>query len=105
MAKADKQNELKKYIKQVRTALEPVCPPSSASDTDLFRAFSALGLVEAEADNRLLTAASRSKDWLIRVAVCLHPNTTESQLSLLAKDPDRNVSSAANYRISQKAKD
>jgi len=77
-------------------------PPENVEDEDLLRGFTALGLVEKDADNRSLTKASRSKDWLSRVAVCLHPNATEAQLSLLAQDADSNVSSAASYALSKR---
>jgi hypothetical protein len=62
---------------------------------DLVRATTWLGLIDPDPDNKALTKASRSKDWLARLSVALHPQSTEGILRLLAKDADADVAAAA----------
>jgi hypothetical protein len=62
---------------------------------DLLRGLDWLGLVSAEADNKALTKASRSKDWLTRLGAALHPSATKGILELLSKDSDPDVARAA----------
>lgn len=63
--------------------------------SDLLRAAVWLGLLEVNIDNKALTKASRSKDWLTRLSAALHPQVTDGILQLLAKDADADVSAAA----------
>jgi hypothetical protein len=53
-------------------------------------------------DDKYLTRASRSKDYLTRLAVSLHPDATEAQLKLLANDTDKNVASASVMALNSK---
>lgn len=68
---------------------------SSVMVNNLFRALEWLGCVADWYDNKALTKASRSKDWLTRLGVALHPAATEGILKLLRKDTDPDVASAA----------
>jgi hypothetical protein len=54
-----------------------------------------LGLVVGLIDNKALTKAARSKDWLKRLAAALHPMATEGVLKLLRQDSDQDVALAA----------
>jgi hypothetical protein len=70
-------------------------PRISVLPVDLLRALDQLGLVSPDDDNKTLTKASRSKDWLTRLGVALHPSATEGILKLLRQDCDPDVARAA----------
>ena len=93
---------IEQYKERIKRSLAPVVAPEKVADQDMLRGFIALGLVEDNADNRALTKSSRSKDWLARIAVCLHPNATEAQLSLLGNDSHSEVSAAASNALSKR---
>jgi hypothetical protein len=63
---------------------------------DLLRGLEWLGLLYRDEDNKSLTKASRSMDWLTRLGVALHPSATEGILKLLRMDCDADVARAAN---------
>jgi hypothetical protein len=67
---------------------------------DILRALHRLGLVPPTDDNKALTQASRSKDWLTRLGVALHPGASEGILKILRKDADPDVARAATSRCS-----
>ena len=62
---------------------------------DFMRGLRWLGLNDPTSDNKTLTKASRSKDWLTRLATALNPKATEGILGLLAQDADPDVARAA----------
>ena len=70
-------------------------PRRAVRPVDLVRALDLLGLVSPDDDNKALTKASRSKDWLTRLGVALHPSATEGILKLLRQDTDPDVARAA----------
>jgi Ni,Fe-hydrogenase III small subunit len=72
--------------------LEPQVPLLPA---DLLRGLDFLGLVFPDDDNKSLTKASRSRDWLTRLGAALHPSATEGILKLLRNDSDADVARAA----------
>jgi len=74
---------------------EPVAHPQAE---DLLRALYRLGLITPTDDNKTLTRASRSKDWLTRLGATLHPRVSEGILKLLRKDADPDVAIAASKR-------
>ncbi len=65
---------------------------------DILRALHQLGLISPTNDNKMLTQASRSKDWLTRLGAALHPGTSEGILKLLRKDADSDVAKIALSR-------
>jgi len=67
---------------------------------DLVRATTWLGLIDPEPDNKALTKASRSKDWLTRLGVALNPSVTEGILKVLRQDSDPDVARAAAANLS-----
>jgi hypothetical protein len=77
--------------KAVPAQLEP-------TTDDIFRALIWLNCVSESADIKALTKASRSKDWLTRLAVAIHPQTPPALLNLLSADADKDVASAAVSR-------
>jgi hypothetical protein len=81
----------------VREGRRPEPQRQVASD-DLLRALQWLGLLWADDDNKALTKASRSKDWLVRLGVALHPGASDGILKLLSNDSDRDVARAAAAR-------
>ena len=52
------------------------------------------------ADNKSLTKASRSKEWLDRFAAALHPDATKGILDLLINDADEDVAAVATEKLS-----
>ena len=52
------------------------------------------------ADNKSLTKASRSKQWLVRLAAALHPDATKGILDLLINDADEDVAAVATEKLS-----
>ena len=52
------------------------------------------------ADNKSLTNASRSKQWLDRFAAALHPDATKGILDLLINDADEDVAAVATEKLS-----
>lgn len=62
---------------------------------DLTRGLNWLSLFDPQADNKALTKASRSKDWLTRLGAALHPKASEGILNLLMRDADPDVAAAA----------
>ena len=67
---------------------------------DLVRATTWLGLIEPEPDNKALTKASRSIDWLTRLGVALNRSVTEGILKVLRQDSDPDVARAAAANLS-----
>jgi hypothetical protein len=67
---------------------------------DLVRATTWLGLIDPEPDNKALTKASRSKDWLTRLSVAFNPSVTEGILKVLRQDSDSDVARAAAANLS-----
>jgi len=84
----------------LRSIREPILP-THVTDADLLSGLVAIGCLPKNATNKDLTSASRSKDWLARFAVCLHPDATKSQLTLLMRDSDKNIVSAASSSLSK----
>ena len=72
---------------------------SSLKDADVVLALTWAGCIEASPDNKALTKASRSKDWLARLAVALHPQSTTAQIKLLSQDADADVAESARRRL------
>jgi predicted DNA-binding WGR domain protein len=62
---------------------------------DLLRGLDLLGLTCLTNDNKDLTKLSRSRDWLTRLGVALHPEVTEGILKVLRQDSDPDVARAA----------
>jgi 3-methyladenine DNA glycosylase AlkC len=56
----------------------------------------------ATPDNKALTKASRSKNWLIRLGVALHPQASRAMLELLSADTDADVAAAARTKLSER---
>jgi Ni,Fe-hydrogenase III small subunit len=78
------------------TAQESCEPEVPLLTDDLLRGLEWLWLVSPEDDNKSLTKASRSTDWLTRLGVALHPSASEGILKLLRKDSDPDVARAAH---------
>ena len=76
----------------------PPEPQSQVQPADLLRALDWLDLVHPNDDNKALTKASRSKDWLTRLGAALHPEATEGILKILRQDNDLGVAQAATSR-------
>jgi hypothetical protein len=57
-----------------------------------------LNLIPKAPSGRCLAQAARSKDWLTRLAVALHPQATSPQLKLLEKDEIPAVAHAVRFR-------
>jgi len=74
------------------TARVPITPAA------ILRALGWLGYFSKDNDNKSLTKASRSKDWLIRLGAALHPHATKGIIDLLAHDSDKDVNIAANLK-------
>jgi hypothetical protein len=53
--------------------------------------------------NKSLTAASRNKDWLVRLGVALHPDASDAMLDLLSSDTDADVAAAARQTRAARA--
>ena len=51
MARKKPTESLEIYRERIRRSLAPVVPPENVEDEDLLRGFTALGLVEKDADN------------------------------------------------------
>jgi len=81
----------------VRKGLAPE-PVSIVQPADLLMALNCLGIFTAVDDNSALTKASRSKDWLVRFGVALHPSAPVGILKILRNDIDPDVAKAAAYR-------
>jgi len=79
-------------------AAEPQMPITAS---DLIRALCWLDCIPDWADNKALTKASRSKDWLTRLGAVLHPNASEGIMKLLQQDSDPEVALAASSRIAE----
>lgn len=62
---------------------------------DLLRGLDLLGLTCLTNDNKDLTKLSRSRDWLTRLGVALHPSVTEGILKVLRQDSDPDVARVA----------
>lgn len=73
-------------------AAEPQTPVSPA---ELLRALGWLGMITPGDDNKALTKASRSTDWLVRLGVALHPSVSEGILKILRQDKDPDVARGA----------
>jgi 3-methyladenine DNA glycosylase AlkC len=95
---------LSNWVSAIRTAIhrERVDAPKGSGVRaftvglfDLTRGLEWLSLFDYQPDNKALTKASRSKDWLTRLAAALHPKATEGILGLLAQDTDSDVACAA----------
>jgi hypothetical protein len=69
--------------------------PGPLSPVDVLRGLEWLELLYGDEDPKGLTKASRSRDWLFRLGVALHPGTNEGILRLLRKDSDVEVARAA----------
>ena len=83
--------------KSIREGRAP-SPQVPISPADLVRALNWLECIPSDADNKALTKASRSKDWLTRFGVALHPSATEGMLKLLIHDSDPDVAAAARIQ-------
>lgn len=66
---------------------------------DILRALGWLGCLDPRSDNKKLTKASRSKDWLTRLGVALHTSATNGILKLLNNDDDPDVARAASNAL------
>jgi hypothetical protein len=53
--------------------------------------------------NKSLTAASRNKDWLVRLGVALHPDASDAILELLSADSDADIAAARHKRAARAA--
>ncbi len=56
------------------------------------------------ADYKRLTKASRSKEWLLRFGVALHPGATDTTLKLLSADSNADVAGAARMKRGERAR-
>lgn len=74
-------------------------PQTPISTEDLLRALGWLEYLDQGADNKELTKASRSKDWLTRLGAALHPGASAGILKLLLQDSDTDVARAARFRL------
>ena len=81
-----------------RADMTPV-PQTPISTADLLRALGWLEYLDQGADNKELTKASRSKDWLTRLGAALHPGASAGILKLLLQDSDTDVARAARFRL------
>ena len=77
---------------------QALAPQVPVAPGNLLRALQWLQCLDLDADNQALTKASRSKDWLTRLGVALHPSVTEGILKILRKDSDPDVAKAASSR-------
>jgi len=59
-----------------------------------------LHLIPRRPSARFLSEATKSKDWLTRLAVALHPMTKPTQLKQLERDEVADVVAAVRYRTS-----
>jgi hypothetical protein len=84
-------------FRQQRKRLVPALP--TISPAELLSVLVRLGCIQVNPDNKELTKASRSKDWLTRMAVALHPSATPGILKLLRDDADRDVAGVVAQRI------
>ena len=69
-------------------------------DTSILQWITALTDCPALIDNKSLTKASRSKEWLVRLAAVLHPETSQGILDLLKDDADEDVAAGAAEKLS-----
>ena len=76
-------------------------PFAPITTSDLVSALCWLDCIPDWADNKALTKASRSKDWLTRLGAVLHPNASEGIMKLLQQDSDPEVALAASLRIAE----
>ncbi|WP_108330238.1 WGR domain-containing protein [Limnohabitans sp. 2KL-1] len=74
-------------------------PQTPISTDDLLRALEWLDYLNQGADNKVLTKASRSKDWLTRLGAALHPGASAGILKLLLQDSEEDVAGAARFRL------
>jgi hypothetical protein len=71
---------------------------SSWTPESLLRGLFGLHLIPQRPSARFLAAAAKSKDWLTRLAVALHPLATPAHLKLLEKDEVPDVVAAVRSR-------
>ena len=90
------------YPQLVLQAIKEPTIQANISNKELLEVLQVLRYLPLEPTNKDLTKASRSEDYLTRLAVVLHPNTTEAQLKVLANDTDKNVSSASALALNSK---
>jgi len=76
-------------------------PFAPITTSDLVSTLCWLDCIPDWADNKALTKASRSKDWLTRLGAVLHPNASEGIMKLLQQDSDPEVALAASSRIAE----
>jgi hypothetical protein len=60
--------------------------------------------VPVTTEYKTLTKASRSKEWLLRFGVALHPGATDTTLKLLSVDSDADVAGAARMKRAERAR-
>lgn len=77
---------------------KPVDQLTAVTSEALLRALGWLGYFSPSVDIKSLTKASRSKDWLVRLGLALHPDATEDMLKILEQDADICVARAAQFR-------
>ena len=91
-APAFKQKEVKKLLGEDELTGLP--------DASILHWITSLTDCPALIDNKSLTKASRSKEWLVRLAAVLHPDVTQGILELLINDTDEDVSAGATEKLS-----
>lgn len=87
------------YPDMVLRSVRDFKPPQKITKAEILRALIGFEYLPETPTKEDLAAASCSESWLVRLAVCLHPDSTEEQLSNLTKDPDPNVSVAAQQAL------
>lgn len=93
------QRSIQKEVGLQQEYLKPE-PREAVRLEGLLRALDKLGLLSINVDNKTLTKASRSKDWLVRLGVALHPSSSEGILKILRSDSDSDVARAASMNRS-----
>lgn len=76
--------------------------PHPWSAEDILYGCYALQLVPRQPTARFMNKAVRSKDWLTRLAMALHPHATRTHLKLLGEDDVADVVAAVNSRATQR---
>lgn len=90
---------IQEAVKRAVIAREGAAAPQTPiSPADLLRALDWLGIIKPADDNKALTKASRSTDWLVRLGVALHPAVSEGILKVLRQDTDPDVVRGARGR-------
>ena len=90
-------------IDEVSLLLRPRAP-GSLPESSLLWWIRRLTDLPVTADYKRLTKASRSKEWLLRFGVALHPGATDTTLKLLSADSNADVAGAARMKRAERAR-